>query len=49
MTPPWAPTPPVVGGQSSALYELEGRPALLLLKWGETGFLKELAAGEGTT
>lgn len=31
-TTPWAPAPPVVGGQSLALYGLEGKPTLLLLK-----------------
>lgn len=46
MTPPWAPTLFVVGGQPFALlYRLEGKPALLLLKWGEARFLKELWGG----
>ena len=46
MIPPWAPTLFVVGGQPFALlYRLEGKPALLLLKWGEARFLKELWGG----
>lgn len=46
MTPPWAPAPFVVGGQAFALlHGLEGKPALLLLKWGEAGVLKELWGG----
>lgn len=45
MTPPWAPTL-TVGGQAFALlYGLEGKPALLLLKRGEAGVLKELQGG----
>lgn len=46
MIPSWAPALFVVGGQAFTLfYGFEGKPALLLLKWGEAGFLKELRGG----